>query len=138
MNKNPTSSLPYLIDKLISEYSSDKILVDKLGQIKDLVILLKTANVSLKNENASLINQIKDYEKVQNGLTKEQRDILFLLAGNQMNERDMIDALGRNAESIFFDLEALKALDLIESKHIFAGLDVCKITPKGRGQLKVI
>jgi hypothetical protein len=136
MKPNTITSLADLIDKLIAKHGSNEILIERLELIKDQVILSEIENQSLKNENASLIDRIKAYENARDGLTEEQRDILILLAGDPMNERDMIDALGRNAESIYFDLEALKASGLIKSKHMFAGLDVCSITPKGRSHLK--
>lgn len=69
-------------------------------------------------------------------MNKEQRDILNLLASKSMNERDMVDALGRSAEDLFFDLVELKSLGLVKTRHLFAGLDTWSLTPEGRRYLK--
>lgn len=59
-----------------------------------------------------------------------------LLASKSMNERDMVDALGRSAVDLFFDLDELNFLGLVKTRHLFAGLDTWTITPEGRRYLK--
>jgi hypothetical protein len=118
---------------------------ESCGDVKQFLSRLQTFTIQLFRRAVIYLRDGRFYYKISLSkkktknfkfMNKEQRDILNLLASKSMNERDMIDVLGRSAVELFFDLDELNSLGLVKTRHLFAGLDTWTITPEGRRYLK--
>jgi len=86
-------------------------------------------------DRAKVCEQSKK-QPLHDDLPEEQMEILELLAvSSSMSDEEIIAAIDRKAESIYFDLGELKSIWLIESASM-CGITVFNLTQEGRRYLK--
>jgi hypothetical protein len=140
------------IERLINEHGSAAILRERIALANDKYSalesensIIKSQNEALKLDNKKLKEQVRHYEKQLkelesprhgNRVPKAEEEILLLLLQGPMEERDVIQAIGKGAEPTRFNLVELANAGLIEHKSEFQLPTLCGLTQDGRRYLK--